>query len=259
MSKTKLLRTSLHLATCCLMLLASNGMLSAQGRSIPKGSEAKDKGAAKLIDELPEGQKYRYKMLNGLSFSVDLFQPVMNLFATDYASYEAQAMLDIHHRFFPMASFGMGFADAVSDNGLDYGTGQKQDIHFKSDLAPFGKIGLAYNLQYNDPDPSNYYLAFMRYGIAYNTADITNLYYPNSHWHDYGPLSITDQSYFSQWIEAGAMIKVSIGYRFSLGWDVYWKIMLHQSGNELGTPHFVPGYATDSSVGFAFRLYYDLF
>lgn len=250
------------------MLMSGATLLHAQGRSIPKGSAAKSQESRlQFTDELPEGQTYRYKLLSGLNVSVDLLDPALHLTTFDHASFEGQAMLNLHNRFFPMATYGMGLCDEQSDNGIEFGTGQKQECRFKSNLAPFGKIGLAYNLNYNDIRPNDAYLIFLRYGMAYSKGEISNLYYASENYKDdenqdlsFGPMTITDQKYFTQWVEAGAMLKVQIAGRFSLGWDLYWKIKLYQSGTTQGTPYFVPGFGTvNSSVGFSFRLFYDIF
>lgn len=243
-----------------LLVWSSSPELLAQGRSIPVSSEVKAEELKELPQELPEGQKYRYRLFNGLDVSVDILDPVLHLFTFDHASYEAQLMADFHHRFFPMASFGMGLANETSDNGLEFGTGAKQEFNFKSNLAPFGKVGFAYNFDYNSTRPYDLYLVFLRYGLAFNKADITNLYYADELWGALGPISINDQEYTTQWIELGGMIKVQIVKHISLGWDLYFKFKLSQSGTHYGTPYFVPGYGPNKShLGFSFRIYYDIF
>ena len=87
-------------------------MLLAQGRSIPVSSEVKAEEQKELPDVLPEGQKYRYRFFNGLNVSVDILDPLLYTFYFEHASFEAQVMADFHHRFFPMASFGMGIASS---------------------------------------------------------------------------------------------------------------------------------------------------
>lgn len=242
---------------CCLQTLP----LLAQGRSIPKGSQAQAETAAELIDdELPEGQTYRYPLFNGLNVSVDIFDPLYDLFLANHASYEAQAMVDLHHRFFPMGSFGMGYAEEKSNNGIEFSTGKKQEFTFKSDMSPFLKLGMAYNLRYNSTKPNDLYMLFARYGIAHNKADLTNIYYASAYWDDTHLPDMLDQSYTTQWIEAGVMLKVQLIKHVSLGWDLYAKIKLSQSGTEYGKPAFVPGYGDCSSIfGFNFRIYYDIF
>ena len=169
-------------------------------------------------------------------------------------------MASFYNRFFPMAAIGMGRADETSNNGVDFGTDQKQELRFKSGLSPFGKIGIGYNTAYNDLHPENLYMPFVRYGIAHSTADITNLYYADESWGSVGPIDLKDQSYTTHWLELGALIKVQLTRHLSAGWDVWWKVKLHQSGTQYGTPYYVPGLGTtDSPVGFSFRLFYEIF
>lgn len=247
----------LILLACCLQTLPS----WAQGRSIPKGSQAKAEEAATIVDEiLPEGQKYRYPLFNGLNVSIDIFDPLYDLFLSNHASYEAQAMIDLHHRFFPLGAFGMGYADEKSNNGIEFSTGQKQEFTFKSEMSPFLKLGMAYNLRYNSTKPDDLYMVFARYGIAHSKADLTNIYYASSNWDDVHLPDLLDQKYTTQWLEAGVMLKVQLIKHVSLGWDLYAKIKISQSGTENGKPAFVPGYGDCSSLfGFNFRVYYDIF
>lgn len=250
----------LHLAF--LLLVALPYQSWAQGRSIPKGSEARAKEeATKVLDDiLPAGQKYRYPLLDGLNISVDIFDPIMRIAAFDHCSYEAQTMLSLHNRYLPMASFGFGEARDKSNNGNDFGTDQKQEFLFESKKGLFGKVGMAYNLNYNDKNKADTYLVMMRYGVAWNKADITNLYYADDVWGALGPISLTDQEYTTHWIELGGMIKVQVWQHISMGWDLYWKIKLAQTGTKLGEPYYVPGLgANDSSLGFSFRVFYDIF
>lgn len=233
--------------------------LVAQGRSIPKGSEAKAQEAV-LPDELPEGQTHRYPLLNGLSINVDIFDPLYDIFLANHASYEAMVMLDLHHRFFPMAAIGLGYADETSNNGIEFSTGKKQEFTFKSEMSPFMKFGMAYNLRYNSTKPEDMYMLFARYGIAHSKADLTNIYYASANWPDVKLPDLLGQEYTTQWIEAGIMLKVKVWWRFSMGWDMYAKIKLAQSGTEYGKPAFVPGYGDCSSIfGFNFSLFYDIF
>lgn len=246
-----------------LLLLACSlqtSQLMAQGKSIPKSSKAQEKTDALLVEELPEGQTHRYPLFNGLNVSVDIFDPICSLFLYDHASYEAQVMVDLHHRFFPMASIGMGYAKETSNNGIEFSTGQKQEFTYKSGMAPFMKLGMGYNLRYNNIKPNDYYMIIARYGIAHNTADLTNLYYASLNWDDPHLPDLLDQSYTTQWIEAGVALKVQIIKHVSLGWDLYAKIKLTQSGTQYGKPAFVPGFGDNNSIiGFNFRIYYDIF
>lgn len=222
-----------------------------QGATIPRGTATENAAQTLPADlELPEGVKYRYPLLNGLSLSVNIFEPVMGIFLNDYASFEATGQLDLHHRFFPEFTFGMGKCDDVSDDLVGYTT----------KLAPFYKIGIAYNLKYNDIAPENYYFIFLRYGFAHSTADITNLTFTDGYWHEYGPFDITGQKFNSHWLEIGFGIKVKIWRRFSMGWDLYYKPLLSDGATRYASPYYIPGYGTtNGKFGFGYRIAYDLF
>lgn len=222
-----------------------------QGATIPRGTATDNAGQPQQDDlELPEGVKYRYPLLNGLALSVNIFEPVMGIFLNDYASCEATGQLNLHHRFFPEFTFGMGKCDDVSDDLVGYTT----------KLTPFYKIGIAYNLKYNDIAPENYYFIFLRYGFAHSTADITNLTFTDGYWHKYGPVDITGQKFNSHWLEIGFGIKVRIWRQFSMGWDLYYKPLLSDGATRYASPYYIPGYGTTSGrFGFGYRISYDIF
>lgn len=240
----------LHLCAVIVgLMISASSHLCAQGRSIPRSSEAQVETVVEDA-ELPEGVKYRYPLLNGLSVMFNLYEPVMNLLGNDRASYEASVMLNIHHRFFPEATLGMGWCNELSDDLVRY--------HVKA--APFAKIGLRYNLKYNDLEDKFYYFIVARYGFCHSEADISNLTYTDGYWPEYGPTNIRNQKFNSHWVEVGGGIKVQIWKRLSAGWDVYIKPFLHKGSTSQATPYYVPGYGTtDGAFGMAFRLYYDLF
>jgi len=222
----------------------------AQGSSIPTTSEVEEARTDLLSDELPEGVKYRYPLINGMSVSFNLFPPLMNLFGKDYGSYEGMVTFDLHHRFFPQAGAGIGFCDVKSDDEVRYHCTK----HF-----PFFKGGMLYNFNYNDVKPNDFYGAFVRFGYAYSEASISNLRYTDAFWGETEPMSITGLSYHSVWMELGGFIKVQVADHISLGWDASFKPFLHKGKEKQGEPYFVPGYGvTTSKLGFGFHIYYDL-
>lgn len=238
-----------------LLLLLLGGMVHVnvfgQGATIPRGTTAETGHPSEAEDlTLPEGVKYRYPLLNGLSLSVNIFEPVMGVFLNDYVSCEVTGRLNLHHRFFPEFTFGMGKCDDVSDDLVGYTT----------KLAPFYKIGIAYNLKYNDIVPDNYYFIFLRYGFAHSTADITNLTFTDGYWHKYGPFDINGQEFNSHWLEIGFGIQVKIWRRFSMGWDLYYKPLLNDGATRYASPYYIPGYGTtNGKFGFGYRIVYDIF
>lgn len=231
-----------------ILLLSINLSLLAfaQGNSIPKGSKAEV--AEELPEELPEGVKYRYSKFNGLSVSVNLFDPVMELFRWDHANYEASVTADFYHRFFPQASIGLGHSKEANTYGLKY----------TSKASPFIKMGMLYNFKYNDTKPYNFYYAVLRYGISKSTADIENLHYTDGYWGDFYPTDIKGEEYLCQWLEVGGGIKVKIAGPISMGWEVTLRPLISKGKAEYGNPYFIPGYGT-GKFGFNFNLYYNIF
>ena len=216
----------------------------AQGNSIPKSS----KFAEELPEILPDSVKYRYPLFNGVAISLNIFDPVLSSFLWDHANYEATATFDFHHRFFPQFSFGIGYSNEKNDNELKY----------MVKASPFFKVGLLYNFGYNSIKPKYYYYVLVRYGWSKFNADMENLKFTDGYWDDYGPASVTGQSYNAQWIEAGGGVKVHIGGPISLGWELTVRPLLSSGDNKYGNPYFVPGRGTHW-LSFAFNFVYDIF
>lgn len=240
-----------------------------QGRNIPKSKEAREAEAARDAEEketpLPEGQKYRYPLFNGLDVSVDVMDLMMRLFGTGYGSHEVQVMANFHNRFFPMVAVGMGQANTDSNNGLNYSDGKqypdmfRQEHTFKTNWAPYFKLGCAYNLKYNHFRPNDFYALFMRYGFSSYTADITNLWYYDGTWATYKSEDLTDQEYNIHWLELGGMIKVQVNKYISMGWDLYYKVPVKEKTSRYGKPYYSPGFGVhNNNVGFLFRVYYNI-
>lgn len=238
-----------------LVLLSWDNPLMAQGRSIPTSSAVREQQQqeqeATVETPLPEGQKYRYPLLNGLSLSINVFDPMLKMFKVNHANYEAMATLDLHHRFMPEVAVGLGQGNDLKDIGIRY--------RVKS--TPYIKLGMAYNLKYNQQiRPYDWYGVFMRYGCSKSTADITGLTYTDGYWEDYGPHDLFNQEYKCHWLEMGACLRVLVWQRLSMGWDVYFRPMIRKAGNEYGDPYFVPGYGvTNVKIGFQFHVLYKIF
>ncbi|MCR5395488.1 MAG: DUF6048 family protein [Bacteroidales bacterium] len=249
------------------LLLLAGMMVSvavwAQGSSIPTTSAVREQREAavveELLEQLPEGQKYRYPLLNGLSVSFNLFPPVIDLLGKDYGNYEGTLTLDLHHRFLPQVSAGVGYCNTTSDDiGYTHTDGTFHGMRYHSKMRPFIKVGMLYNFKYNDIKPNDFYGAVLRFGYAYSKADITNMGYTDAVWGYYGPIEARGLEFHSVWMEMGGFIKVQLVKHFSLGWDLTFRPFLHKGKDSQGKPYFVPGYGTTSNLfGFGFHGYFD--
>ena len=237
-----------------LLLLVAALRAEAQGRSIPRGTET-DMAAeadAETVLPLAPGQQYRYPLLNGLTVSVDVLSPLLELFSNGYADYEARATLDLHHRFLPQAVFGVGHCAETADDGYSY----------RVAATPYGKLGIGYIFRYNDAHARDFYYAVLRYGFSTSRADMEDLTYTDGYWPDYGPVDVLGVRYNCHWLELGGGIQVHIARRVSLGWEVWYKNLLSAGSarDTHGRPYFVPGYGTTAGhLGFQFNVHCRIF
>lgn len=240
------------LALIWILTILYENQAMAQGRSIPTSSavqEQRESSNLAALDELPEGVKYRYPLLNGMSVSFNIFPPVLNMFGSQFGSYEGALTLDLHHRFFPQGTAGVGFCNETNDNGVKY----------ECPALPFFKAGMLYNFNYNDLKPNDFYGALIRFGYAYSKSDISNLSYTDGLWNKIDDISIDNLEAHSVWMELGGFIKVQVIDHVSLGWDITFKPFLHKGKTGHGEPYYVPGYGkTASKIGFGFHVYYDI-
>jgi len=227
---------------------------TAQGHSIPRGSEASQENASPpetAAQPLPEGQKYRYPKINHLEVAFDLASPVMELFTYDYGEYAIRTTLDIYHRFLPQLVLGIGHCNESSE-----------DAFFTYKVSPsfFVKAGMGYNFKYNDIRPDDYYWIFARYGFSTYKADITDITYNDGYWEAYGPVTLNGIGFTCHWIEIGAGIHVQVWKKWALGWEIWYRNILAKGTNPNGDPYYIPGYGSRAShIGFSFNISYDIF
>ncbi len=226
---------------------------SAQGRSIPRGSEAQQETSADAgkAEPLPEGQTYRYPLLNGLEVAFDLSGPVMEIFANDYGEYAIRTTLDLHHRFLPQLVLGIGHCNETAEDSY---------YSYKVNPSFFFKAGFGYNFKYNDTRPDDFYWIFARYGFSSFKADILNLTFNDGYWEILGPTDLTGLDFTCHWLEIGGGIHVQVWKQWSLGWEIWYKTFVNKGKNPNGDPYYVPGYGTTKShIGFTFNISYDIF
>lgn len=224
----------------------------AQGRSIPRGDKAAPDSAATVSAQpLPEGQKYRYPLINRLEVAFDIASPVMELFNNYYGDYSLRATLNLHHRFMPQLVLGIGHCNEMS-----------QDAYLRYKVGPsfFAKAGIGYNFKFNDVRPYDFYWAFARYGFSSFKADILDIVYNDGYWDTFISNGIENIRYNCHWLELGGGIHVQIAGKWGLGWEVWYKVFLAKGTNPYGSPYYVPGYGTTTShIGFSFNVSYDIF
>ncbi len=189
-----------------------------------------------------------YPLMHAVSVGVDIWDPVMKMLGTEYGGIGFWGELSLHNRFKPIFEFGLSSAH-IRPDGMNY--------TFKSPMAPYFKLGMNYNIFYNsNPD---YQLLFgVRYAFTTFKWGIDNALPNNSYWQP-EPFSIPDQNSTTGYLELVASIKVKIFKNISMGWQVKYHSIIHQSKNVYGRPMYIPGFGKRGTpIGGGFSVIYTL-
>lgn len=198
------------------------------------------------IDSVP---KMIYPLFHSASISVDFFDLAMRAFGQHYGLIGFSAELNLHNRYIPVAEIGFGQAkNTPEDNNYTYST----------PLATYFKIGANYNFFYNS-NPDYMVYAGLRYGFSPFKWEITDITQPPGYWDEPINYSITSQSATVGYFEILFGLRIKIAGNFSLGWNIKYHSILHESKSKNGQPWYIPGYgARGGSIGASFALTYTL-
>lgn len=206
-----------------------------------------------------------YPLFNGVTVGVNFADAIMTVIGQKHSSYDINAMVSLHNWFFPVVEAGIGWGHHSDNNGL-----------FKVNAKPsmYAKVGINYNFLYKS-DPA--YMAYigLRFGVASCRWDKTDIKRPTESTEESGDPAENPETRDTEdnneaakpseylpdelnrrctsiYGEILAGLKVKIAGPFSLGWNVRYRLGLHNSGGM--SPWFVPGYGT-GPLGFTFNAY----
>ncbi|MDE6741025.1 MAG: hypothetical protein K2J58_01695 [Muribaculaceae bacterium] len=209
--------------------------------------------------------KSPYPLFNGITVGVNFADAIMSAIGQKHSSYDVSAMVSLHNWFFPVVEAGIGWGRHNDNNDL---------YKIKAKPSMYAKVGINYNFLYKS-DPA--YMAYLglRFGVASCKWDKTDIKRPTDSEEEnedpnenpasrdtedhnevakpseYLPDEL-DRRCTSIYGEILAGLKVKIAGPFSLGWNVRYRLGLHNSGGM--SPWFVPGYGT-GPLGFTFNAY----
>lgn len=196
------------------------------------GQEWVDTLAAKA-----SSKKMIYPRFYNVAVGLNIWDPVMRILGQDYGVISAWGELNMHNRFFPTFEIGLGSA-SIKPEVMNY--------TYKSSLAPFFKIGANYNLFYNS-DPRYKFLIGLRYGFSPFSYKVTDITVNDSYWGEHSTFGIPSQSVTAGYLEFLAGVRVNIVSNFSIGWDIRFRSILHESAAKYGEPMYIPGYGKRGS------------
>lgn len=193
--------------------------------------------------------KMEHPLLYSASLSADMFTPLMRAFGQHYGLVEFAAELNLHNRYIPVVEIGLGQADNTPDDN---------NYTYRSPISPFLRIGANYNFLYNS-NPDYMVYAGIRYGFSPFKFSVTDISLDNGYWDQTDRFDIPSQSVTAGYFELILGLRVRIIGNFSLGWNVRYHSLLHESQTDYGQPWYIPGFGSrNSSIGATFSLTYTI-
>ena len=176
--------------------------------------------------------KSPYPLFNGVTVGVGFGDAIMSLIGQKHQGYDISAMVSLHNWFFPVVEAGIGWGSYTENNNL---------YKIKAHPSMYAKVGINYNFLYKS-DPAYMGYLGLRFGVSSHSWDKTDIRSTNEDGEVVASPDLIDQKCVSTYGEILAGLKVKIAGPFSLGWNVRYRLGLHNSGGE--SPWYVPGYGT---------------
>ena len=178
--------------------------------------------------------------LQGLYLSADAFGYIYPIFVKDrYYSTEVSAAINISNRFFPVIETGIGHTNMVS---------QLYDIGY-STRAPYYRIGMDYNMQYENGKPNYIYLGG-RVGYTDFKYSVNAPALIDPVWGNEVPVQFTDVPCRAIWAEAVGGVRAEIFKNLYMGWSLRYKYPIHKGPITNGGPWYIPGFGASSKTAF---------
>lgn len=189
-----------------------------------------------------------YPLYSGVSLGVSFADAVMMACGQRYGSYGIWADVSLWNWLFPVAEFGVGFADSHPE---------KSNFKYRGKPAPYAKLGFNYNFVYKSDPAYQMYVGF-RAGYTSFKYDVDDVSISSDYWGETQHFNITGQRAHAVYGEALAGIKVNIVKNFSLGWNVAYHFKFKVWNRGASQPWFIPGYGATSPIAFNFSAIWNL-
>ena len=185
-------------------------------------------------------QTPKKEVLQGIYLSGDVFGYIYPIFVKDkYYSSEAALTVNLNNRFFPVIEVGFGHTDMVS---------QLYEIGYQT-RAPYYRIGMDYNMQYENGKPNYIYLGGRIGYTDFNySVDAPPLIDPV--WGGEAPVQFTNVPSHAVWAEAVGGVRAEIMKNFYMGWALRYKYLVSQGDITNGGPWYIPGFGTGKKTAF---------
>ena len=129
---------------------------------------------------------------------------------------------------------------------------------YRGKLSPYVRVGANYNFMFKRA-PRYQLLVGARLGFSTFGYDITDVTVTSPYWQEEESFELTGIRSHALWGEFLAGLKVELGARIALGWQVKFHGKFAEKKNAQAQPWYIPGYGTrNSKWAFAFHIYYTL-
>ncbi len=125
--------------------------------------------------------------------------------------------------------------------------------------APYGRVGLDFNLLRNKHDIYRAYAGF-RYGCTFYKFDVEGEGIKDPVWGDDVPFSVTGVKANYHWIEGVFGVDAKIAGPLRLGWSVRYRSRIAHDDGTLGNTWYVPGYGKKGGtrLGGTFNIIFEI-
>lgn len=191
--------------------------------NIQASAQQKNKQAAEASsDTIP--------LFRGVAVSADL-AGIAQIAFSDYGQYEAALRINLKDKYFPIIELGYGQAN--SENIIS-------KLSYKT-KAPYGRIGMDFNLMKNKHDIYRIYGGF-RYAYTSFKFDVEGNGITDPVWGDQVEYSAKGIKASYHWLEAVFGLDAKIWGPIRLGWSFRYKRRLIHNDGSIGSTWYVPGY-----------------
>lgn len=190
-----------------------------------------------------------FPLLYEVTAGVNVWDPIMRMLGQKNGVGDVWGELNLHNRYFPFLALGLGTCNDTPD---------LQNFTFKSPLAPYFKIGASYNFFYNS-NPDYKLQMGLRYGFTSFKWSLEDVTVDEGYWDDPTHYSLPDRKCTAGYLEVTFGLKVRIAGPVSLGWNIVYHSILHESASPNGKPMYIPGFGKRAgSVSGNFSIMYTL-
>lgn len=182
------------------------------------------------------------KMINPLIFSasvgVDIWDPLMRAFGQSYGLIGFSAELNLHNRYIPVVEIGLGNANSTPTN---------QNYTYHVGMSPYFRIGANYNFLYNS-NPDYQFVAGLRYGWSRFSYQLRDVAISDGYWGQNETVNFPTQTSSVSYLNVIFGLRVKIWKPISMGWNVRFRTILHETKQPNGKPWYIPGYGSRNGI-----------